>query len=146
MNNHNNAPVKRGLYYRAFFRNPVLVEAVGLSSVAAIADSSESALYLAVVTMGLLIITEAQTSLILKRLPAWIRKGIYLLIGTLVVTPIVVIVQKVSSLSSNLFLPPGGKFDYSPALSVPPQDTISDALRDAFAASLRLRRCGYIGG
>lgn len=137
MNNHNNAPVKRGLYYRAFFRNPVLVEAVGLSSVAAIADSSESALYLAVVTMGLLIITEALTSLFLKRLPAWIRIGIYLLIGTLVVTPFVVIVQKVSSLSLNLFLPLAAVNSiivlHCERAAI--RHNLKGALRDAFAAS-----------
>lgn len=136
MNNQDNN-VKKGLFYRAFFRNPVLVELVGISSVAAIAVSAETAIYLAIVTMVLLIVAEGITSLILKRLPAWIRIAVYVLIGTLVVTPFVVTMQKVSSTNLNLFLPLAAinSIIVLHCERAAVRHGLKGALRDAFAAS-----------
>lgn len=76
------------LYLGGYLRNPVLVQVLGICPVAAAATSVFNALALALVFTVSLILCEVIASLMLKKVPRWIRVAVYVIIGTGVVFPV----------------------------------------------------------
>ena len=68
-------------------RNPVLVYAIGICPLIAVAKSAATASILAILSAILLIVLEVLTALILKKLPKWLRVGVYALLGVLIIIP-----------------------------------------------------------
>ena len=69
------------LMHNAGIFNPVLVQAVGLCPVVAMATSLRSAALLAVVSAVIVTLSEFIASLFLKRVPRWVRIGIYIILA-----------------------------------------------------------------
>lgn len=92
----------------AVIRNPLLLEAIGLCPVVAIASTLKAALFLAVVTAVELILCEVLASRFLKNVRRYVRVAIYFFVGTVIVYPIMYLVQKFLpsiSLEFGVFLP-----------------------------------------
>ena len=68
-------------------RNPVLVYAIGICPLIAVAKSAATACVLAILSAILLIVLEVLTALILKKMPKWLRVGVYALLGVLIIIP-----------------------------------------------------------
>ncbi len=68
-------------------RNPVLVYAIGICPLIAVAKSAATAAVLAVLSAILLIFLEILTALIFKKMPKWLRVGVYAVIGVLLIIP-----------------------------------------------------------
>ena len=68
-------------------RNPVLVYAIGICPLIAVAKSAATACVLAILSAILLIALEVLTALILKKMPKWLRVGVYALLGVLIIIP-----------------------------------------------------------
>lgn len=68
-------------------RNPVLVYAIGICPLIAVAKSAATACVLAILSAILLIALETLTALILKKMPKWLRVGVYALLGVLIIIP-----------------------------------------------------------
>ena len=68
-------------------RNPVLVYAIGICPLIAVAKSAATAAVLAVLSAILLIFLEIFTALIFKKMPKWLRVGVYAVIGVLLIIP-----------------------------------------------------------
>lgn len=80
----NKAPVLKlstALFKGSFIHNPVLTQIIGICPIVGAATTVTDALALSVMLMAILIVTEAVTSLLLKKLPRWLRMCIYALIG-----------------------------------------------------------------
>lgn len=92
----------------AIIRNPLLLEAIGLCPVVAIATTLKSAVFLALVTAIELIVCEALTSKFLKKVPRYWRVALYFVVGTVIVLPIMYLVNRFIpsiSLGFGVFLP-----------------------------------------
>lgn len=84
-------------------RNPVLVHAIGLCPLIAVAKSASTALALSVVSAIILIACEALAALVYKKLPKWLRIGVYALTGIIIVIPIQLFMEKfLPSVTVNL--------------------------------------------
>ena len=68
-------------------RNPVLVYAIGICPLIAVAKSAATACVLAILSAILLVVLEVLTALILKKMPKWLRVGVYALLGVLIIIP-----------------------------------------------------------
>ena len=68
-------------------RNPVLVYAIGICPLIAVAKSAATAAVLAVLSAILLIFLEIFTALIFKKMPKWLRVGVYAVTGVLLIIP-----------------------------------------------------------
>ena len=68
-------------------RNPVLVYAIGICPLIAVAKSAATASVLAILSAILLIVSEVLTSLFIKKMPKWLRVGVYALLGVLIIIP-----------------------------------------------------------
>lgn len=90
------ASLKRMIRLGGFLRNPVLVQVIGICPVAAAATSLTNALALSAVFSLSLILCEVTASLLLKKLPRWVRMGIYSIIGAAVVVPVMYFFEKYS--------------------------------------------------
>jgi|LSQX01.3.fsa_nt_gb electron transport complex protein RnfE len=75
------------IFRGAFIYNPVLVQVIGICPIVAATVSLPAAAVLAAITVLLLIICETFASVALKRVPAWIRVAIYMIIGLLIACP-----------------------------------------------------------
>ncbi len=75
------------IFRGAFIYNPVLVQVIGICPIVAATVSLLAAAVLAAITVLLLIICETFASVALKRVPAWIRVAIYMVIGLLIACP-----------------------------------------------------------
>lgn len=84
------------IYLGGFLRNPVLVQVIGICPVAAAATSVMNALALSAVFSLSLILCEVIASLLLKKLPRWVRMGIYSVISVAVVFPVMYVFEKYS--------------------------------------------------
>ena len=76
------------IFRGAFIYNPVLVQVIGICPIVAATVSLSAAAVLAAITVLLLIICETFASVALKRVPAWIRVAIYMVIGLLIACPV----------------------------------------------------------
>lgn len=94
--NQQKASLKRMIYLGGFVRNPVLVQVIGICPVAAAATSVMNALALSAVFSVSLILCEVIASLLLKKLPRWVRMGIYSVISIAVVFPVMYIFERFS--------------------------------------------------
>ena len=94
--NQQKASLKRMIYLGGFLRNPVLVQVIGICPVAAAATSVMNALALSAVFSLSLILCEVIASLLLKKLPRWVRMGIYSVISVAVVFPVMYVFEKYS--------------------------------------------------
>ena len=94
--NQQKASLKRMIYLGGFLRNPVLVQVIGICPVAAAATSAMNALALSAVFSLSLILCEVIASLLLKKLPRWVRMGIYSVISVAVVFPVMYVFEKYS--------------------------------------------------
>ena len=79
--------LKKMIRLGGYLRNPVLVQVVGICPVAAAATSLANAVVLSVVCTVSLILCEVIASLLLKKVPRWVRVGLYVIIGSAVVFP-----------------------------------------------------------
>lgn len=86
--------LKKMIRLGGYIRNPVLVQVVGICPVAAAATSVANAASLAAVFAVSLILCEIIASLFLKKLPRWVRVGIYSIIGAGVVFPFMYFIEK----------------------------------------------------
>ncbi|MBQ8228735.1 MAG: hypothetical protein IJZ88_06960 [Clostridia bacterium] len=101
--NRQKASLKDMIYLDGFIKNPVLVQVVGICPVAAAATSVINALALSLIFSISLILCETVASLILKKVPRWVRMAIYSVINLLVVFPTMFLLEKFSlSLFSSL--------------------------------------------
>lgn len=94
--NQQKASLKQMIHQGGFLRNPVLVQVIGICPVAAAATSVINALALSTVFSVSLILCEVVASLLLKKLPRWVRMGIYSIIGMAVVFPVMYVFEKYS--------------------------------------------------
>ena len=94
--NQQKASLKRMIYLGGFLRNPVLVQVIGICPVAAAATSVMNALALSAVFSLSLILCEVIASLLLKKLPRWVRMGIYSVISVAIVFPVMYVFEKYS--------------------------------------------------
>lgn len=84
-------------------RNPVLVHAIGLCPLIAVAKSASTALALAIVSAVILISCEVLAALVYKKMPKWLRIGVYTLTGIVIVIPIQLFMEKfLPSVTVNL--------------------------------------------
>lgn len=84
-------------------RNPVLVHAIGLCPLIAVAKSASTALALSIVSAIILIACEVLSSLVYKKIPKWLRIGVYALTGIVIVIPIQLFMEKfLPSVTVNL--------------------------------------------
>lgn len=96
------------LMHNAGIFNPVLVQAVGLCPVVAMATSLRSAALLAVVSAVIVTLSEFIASLFLKRVPRWVRIGIYIILGAAIVSPFMILIERVNTplfSSLGIYLP-----------------------------------------
>ena len=91
--NQQKASLKQMIHQGGFLRNPVLVQVIGICPVAAAATSVINALALSTVFSVSLILCEVVASLLLKKLPRWVRMGIYSIIGMAVVFPVMYVFE-----------------------------------------------------
>lgn len=97
------ASLKKMILLGGFIRNPVLVQVIGICPVAAAATSVLNALALSLVFSLSLILCEVVASLFLKKVPRWVRMGLYSIIGLAVVFPVMYVFERYSlSLFSSL--------------------------------------------
>lgn len=76
------APSGKQIFQRGLLReNPVLMQCIGLFPAIALATSLKSAAIVAVASAVLLLVMEFLTALLLKKLPFWLRIGMYALLG-----------------------------------------------------------------
>jgi len=100
--------MNNNFFQEILVKNPVLVGTIGLCPVVAICTSLKAALIMSAITVVTLVIAQLITSLVLKRLPQWVRLGLYTVIGMLVVVPAMLIVDKVSPetmIALGIYLP-----------------------------------------
>lgn len=94
--NQQKASLKRMIYLGGFLRNPVLVQVIGICPIAAAATSVMNALALSAVFSLSLILCEVIASMLLKKLPRWVRMGIYSVISVAIVFPVMYVFEKYS--------------------------------------------------
>lgn len=76
------APSGREVFWRGLLReNPILMQSLGLFPAVALAGSLKSAVIVALVAASILIVMELLTALLFKRLPFWLRIGLYVLLS-----------------------------------------------------------------
>lgn len=73
------------LFKGSLIHNPVLTQIIGICPIVGAATSLTNGLCLGIGIIAVLAVTEALTSLALKRVPRWVRTGIYTLISLSVV-------------------------------------------------------------
>lgn len=84
------------LLHNAGIFNPVLVQAVGLCPVIAMATTLKGAALLALVATVTITLSEFIASAFLKVIPRWVRTGIYIIMGGGIVTPFMVLLERVN--------------------------------------------------
>lgn len=84
------------LLHNAGIFNPVLVQAVGLCPVIAMATTFKGAALLALVATVTITLSEFIASAFLKVIPRWVRTGIYIIMGGGIVTPFMVMLERVN--------------------------------------------------
>lgn len=95
MASHGKSP---GLLLRnAGIFNPVLVQAVGLCPVVAMATSVKSAALLAAISAVIITLSELTASLFLKKIPRWVRIGIYIILGGAIVAPFMILIERTNA-------------------------------------------------
>ncbi len=73
------------LFKGSFVHNPVLTQIIGICPIIGAATTALNGLSIAVSVTVLLAVTEAVTSLLLKKTPRWVRMAVYTLISLIVV-------------------------------------------------------------
>ena len=86
--------LKETIKAKGYIRNPVLVQVIGICPVAAAATSALNGAVLALICTLSLIACEVVASLCLKKASRWVRMGLYPLIGAVVVTPVMYLLEK----------------------------------------------------
>ncbi len=88
MKNKKSKPVlslSTALFKGSFVHNPVLTQIIGICPIVGAATTVVNGLCLAVGVMAVLTVTEAVTSLLLKKVPRWLRMAIYTFLSLSVV-------------------------------------------------------------
>lgn len=88
MKNKKSKPVlslSTALFKGSFVHNPVLTQIIGICPIIGAAITTANGLCLAVGITAVLTVTEAMTSLLLKKVPRWVRMAVYTLISLSVV-------------------------------------------------------------
>ncbi len=73
------------LFKGSFVHNPVLTQIIGICPIVGAATTVMNGLCLAIGVIAVLTVSEALTSLLLKKVPRWVRMGIYTLISLVTV-------------------------------------------------------------
>lgn len=136
-----NVSLKKMIRTGGYLRNPVLVQVIGICPVAAAATSVFNSLVLAAVFTVSLILCEITASLILKKCPRPVRVGIYIIIGTAVVFPVMYFLEKndspvFSSLGIYLPLMAMSSFNCVHCEKYAVKHSVKEAFFDAVASSL----------
>ncbi|MBQ9913985.1 MAG: hypothetical protein IJO73_07140 [Clostridia bacterium] len=88
MKKKNSKPVlslSTALFKGSFVHNPVLTQIIGICPIVGAATTAANGLSLAVGVVAVLVLTEAVTSLLLKKVPRWLRMAAYTLLSLSVV-------------------------------------------------------------
>jgi len=98
----------RMLFKGSFVHNPVLTQSIGICTIVAICFTLKISLIVSATLTFILIINEIMASLILKKLSRWMRIICYMLLSTLLLIPIMLILDKNYSqlnASMGIYLP-----------------------------------------
>ncbi len=133
--------LKKMIRTGGYMRNPVLVQVIGICPVAAAATSLFNSLVLAAVFTVSLILCEIFASLIMKKLPRWIRTGIYIVLGAAVVFPVMMLLEKreapvFTSLGIYLPLMAMSSFNCVHCEKYAVNHTVKESFFDAVASSI----------
>ncbi len=79
------AKIRTSLFKGAFIHNPVLTQAIGICPIIGLATNLSDSIALSVTVGMLLLICECMTSLLLKKVPRWIRIALYAVICSCVI-------------------------------------------------------------
>lgn len=106
--NKRNLSFSKTMFNGAFIFNPVLTQAIGICTIAAIGTTLKLSLIFSLLLGLLLIIMELISSLILRKLSRWLRISAYMIISLLLLLPVMLYMDKnFSELSAamGIFLP-----------------------------------------
>ena len=149
-NNPSNGSLLKGV----FSNNPVLLQCVGLCPVIAASSSFRDALFLSAALVADLIVTCFIASLILKKVPRFLRVVIYMIIGLGLICPAIYFIETKTLIELNL-----GIRIYLPLIAVNSvtavhcetfsvKHSVSTAVKDAVAAAIGVAAvmiiCGVI--
>ncbi len=98
----------RMLFKGSFVHNPVLTQSIGICTIVAICFTLKISLIVSITLTFILLINEIMASLILKKLSRWMRIICYMLLSTLLLIPIMLILDKNYSqlnASMGIYLP-----------------------------------------
>lgn len=96
------------MFQGAFIHNPVLTQAIGVCSIAAIFTTLRLSLTMSLILSAVLIVCELLSALILKKLSRWLRISVYMLISVALLIPIMLYLDKSHSevyASMGIYLP-----------------------------------------
>ncbi len=85
------------MFLGAFVHNPVLTQAIGICTIAAIFTTLRISLAMSLILGALLIINELLASLVLKKLSRWLRISVYMLISVALLIPVMLYLDKNNS-------------------------------------------------
>lgn len=85
------------MFLGAFIHNPVLTQAIGVCTIAAIFTTLKISLAMSLMLGALLIINELLSALVLKKLSRWLRISVYMLISVAVLIPVMLYLDRNSS-------------------------------------------------
>ncbi len=99
---------KKIMFQGAFIHNPVLTQAIGVCSIAAIFTTLRLSLNMSLMLSLVLIVCELLSSLVLKKFSRWLRISTYMLIAVALLTPLMLYLDKTHSevyASMGIYLP-----------------------------------------
>ncbi len=99
-----NKPVlklRTALFKGGFIHNPILTQVIGICPVIAVASTAIQALLLSFVIFVLLTVTEASTSLFLKKVPRYVRVAVYTLVSSAVIILLEPLISGFGALTSS---------------------------------------------
>lgn len=99
---------KRIMFQGAFVHNPVLTQAIGICSIAAIFTTLKLGVIMSLILSAVLIVCEVLSALVLKKLSRWLRISVYMLISVALLIPMMFLLDKNNSelyASMGIYLP-----------------------------------------
>ncbi len=92
----------------ALMANPILVQAIGLAPVVAVATSLRTALVISAAAGAHLVVCEILTSVLLRKLPSWLRVACYFVLGLALIVPLQYLMRRMEDpivAAMDIFLP-----------------------------------------
>lgn len=103
-----NLKFSKVLFKGTFIYNPVLTQAIGICTIAAIGTTLKISIIYSLLISALIIFMEVFSSLILKKLSRWLRIAAYMLLSTLLLLPVILRIEETASdisAAMGIFLP-----------------------------------------